>query len=167
MSSFCLKNVKFAKLKPFVWKHFLNLKKNKPKKKICIKRLSLCLRPIHRIVRTNAAKTVRTTVNLAHNSKKGMQSLMWCIVLHRWKITLLIKMQIFIVCNNLRLLIYGLLFVTHCQAGRIFGEFSLFFSSSLFIQSIFLLIQFLVFWVNFMQFFSLAFLIFLIKCGSV
>ncbi|XP_055315021.1 tyrosine-protein phosphatase 99A isoform X1 [Sitodiplosis mosellana] len=29
-------------------------------------------------------------------------------------------MQIFIVCNNLRLLIYGLLFVTHCHAGRIF-----------------------------------------------
>lgn len=31
-------------------------------------------------------------------------------------------MQIFIVCNNLRLLIYGLLFVTQCHAGRIFGE---------------------------------------------
>lgn len=53
----------------------------------------------------------------------GMKNLMWCIVLHRWKITLLIKMQIFIVCNNLRLLIYGLLFVTHCHAGRIFGKF--------------------------------------------
>lgn len=47
---------------------------------------------------------------------------MWCNVLYRWKVTLLIKMQIFIVCNNLRLLIYGLLFVTHCHAGRIFGE---------------------------------------------
>lgn len=32
-------------------------------------------------------------------------------------------MQIFIVCNNLRLLIYGLLFVTQCHAGRIFGKF--------------------------------------------
>ena len=52
----------------------------------------------------------------------GMKSLMWCNVLYRWKVALLIKMQIFIVCNNLRLLIYGLLFVTQCHAGRIFGE---------------------------------------------
>lgn len=51
---------------------------------------------------------------------------MWCNVFYRWNITLLIKMQIFIVCNNLRLLIYGLLFVTHCHAGRIFGKFFFF-----------------------------------------
>lgn len=31
-------------------------------------------------------------------------------------------MQIFILCNNLGLLIYGLLFVTQCRAGRIFGK---------------------------------------------
>lgn len=46
-----------------------------------------------------------------------------CMVLHnKWDIRNIAKMQIFILCNNLGLLIYGLLFVTHCRAGRIFGK---------------------------------------------
>lgn len=32
------------------------------------------------------------------------------------------KMQIFILCNNLGLLIYGLLFMSFCHAGRVFGK---------------------------------------------
>lgn len=78
----------------------------------------------------NENKTAATTVNFANNLKIGMEAFMWCNVLHRWNITLLIiKMQIFIVCNNLRLLIYGLLFVTQCHAGRIFGKFLSFYLS--------------------------------------
>lgn len=45
------------------------------------------------------------------------------MILHnKWEIRNISKMQIFILCNNLGLLIYGLLFVTHCRAGRIFGK---------------------------------------------
>lgn len=81
------------------------------------------------IIQAKAKRTAYKTATATQIAKisgiqleTGMKSLMWCNVLYRWKVTLLIKMQIFIVCNNLRLLIYGLLFVTQCHAGRIFGE---------------------------------------------
>lgn len=41
-------------------------------------------------------------------------------------------MQIYILCNNLGLLIYGLLFTSVCYAGRIFGK--LFFCTNYFIH---------------------------------
>lgn len=45
-----------------------------------------------------------------------------CFVAHRWNIAAA-NMQIFIQCNNLRLLIYGLLFVSqYSHAGRVFGK---------------------------------------------
>lgn len=93
------------------------------------KRNSNWKRKIKREKKKKHNKTAAEIVNFANNLKKGMKALMWCnVFLYRWNITLLIKMQIFIVCNNLRLLIYGLLFVTHCHsstAGRIFGKFLL------------------------------------------